>query len=368
MTAMTPTTHITDVEPLFRPFTLGRVQLRNRLVMAPMQKHRPPECVPGDELVEYYRERVRGGIGLVVTQGTTMDHPTTTSPYARLYPPALDGWRRCAEAVRSEGGEIVMQLWHEGAYRKDGWGPSAVDASGREQGQALSRSQIGEIIEVYRQSAVTAEALGFAGVELHYGEAYLLGMFLNQQKNTRDDEYGGDLDGRMRLGLEIARAIRTSVGPAFLVGVRTTAAREGGLAGTFPTPADLGRFVTAFEQAGVTHFHGFSGQFWTPEYPDLDSDLSYSGWIKRLSSVPVITVGSVGLSEPLTTTIMRETVHHHDNIAELMRRFYRGDFDLVALGRTVLTDPQWPTKLREGRFLEMPAELSWTDVFGGALG
>jgi 2,4-dienoyl-CoA reductase-like NADH-dependent reductase (Old Yellow Enzyme family) len=347
-----------DFEPLFTPFTIGKVTLRNRFVMSPMQKHKPANFVPGPEMANYYKDRIQGGIGLIVTQGTTMDHPTTMSPYARLYPPAYDGWRACADVVRKNGGEIVMQLWHEGNSREGGFGPSGLNALGKETGHALTRQQIPEIVEMYAEAARTAEKLGFTGIEMHYSQAYLLGLFLRETSNRRDDEYGGDFAARMRIGVEVARAIRAAVGPDFIVGMRTGGYRHDGSERAFPTLDDLKSFLTQMRDIGVDYFNTSTGRFFTAEYPELDKEMSYPGWIKALVGVPAMGGGCVGMSDVLTTTLAGKTVQREDNFAELLRRFHRGDFDLITLGRTIYTDAQWPTKLREHRFVDMLPEIT----------
>ena len=358
-----------SLDPLFTPFKIRNITLRNRLTMSPMQKHRPADLIPGPEQVEYYEQRMKGGLGLIVTQGTTMDHPTSEAPYARLFPPAYDSWKRCTEAVRENGGHIFMQLWHEGAQREGGWGPSGRSASGKETGKTLSDQQIREIIDTYAFSAAKCKELGFSGIELHCGHGYLMGQFIGPLSNVRDDDWGGDFNRRMRFPLEITRAVRKAVGDDFVVGLRTSL--WGGLDGSpksFNTPDELAEYLMMFQRAGVDIFHALTDKFWRPEFEDVN-DLAYAGWIKKLTGCPSIAGGSVGLDATLMESMGGKTANSigGQGFGELMRRFNRGDFDLVSLGRAILTDPEWVNKVREGRFQDLRQSLTPADIFSGPL-
>lgn len=353
------------LEPFFSPYRLGPLLLRNRFVMSPMQKFRPADLVPTKEQEEYYRQR-GGAVGMIVTQGTTIDDPTSESPYARFFPASYAAWQRCAAAVSSNGGHLVLQLWHEGGQRAGGWSPSGRSSSGRVHGQALSIQQIEALIAAYGRAATHAERLGFAGVELHAGHGYLLGQFMGPLSNRREDEYGGDLDGRMRFPLAVVRAVRASVRSDFPIGLRTSL--WSGADGTRPTvesPEELAVVLRGFVAAGVDYFSALKLRFWTPEFEG--SDLSYAGWIRRLTGMPTIAGGSVGLEDDLEVTLSGGSARSNAPVrfVELVRRFHRGDFDLVSLGRTILMDPGWLDKVRSGRLEQLAAELHARDILTG---
>ena len=355
-----------DLSALFEPYRLCGLTLANRFVMSPMQKHEPADLVPDADQVEYYRSRIAGGVGLIMTQGVTMDHPTSTSPYASFIPRAYDGWRRCVDAVRKEGGHMFPQLWHEGAHRVGGFGPSGLSGWGEPQGETLTRQQISELIEVYAKSAYDAKQMGFSGVEIHGAHGYLVDQFFMPISNKRSDEYGGSLENRMRFGLDIIRAVRAAVGSSFPISIRVSQWKNRDFdAKPCPTPEALAEFLTPLKEAGVDIFHASARRFWVPEYEG--SDMGYAGWVKKVSGLPTIAVGSVGLTNDLASNFYAGNdvkAGGEDNLAELMRRFHRGDFDMVAVGRTVLTDPEWVNKVREGRFSEIKKSISAGDLLG----
>lgn len=319
--------------------------------MSAMQDRRPVDLLPNVELAKHYADRIEGGIGLIVTQGTTMDHPTSQSPYARLFPPAYDAWRRCVEAVRERGGHIAMQLWHEGAMREGGFSPSGLAFSGATTGVALSGQQIEELIEVYAASAAKARELGFSAVELHGGHGYLLGLFASATSNKRTDAWGGEtLEARMRFPLAVVRAVRDAVGPDFPILYRFSQPAPATAPKIFRDQEELAVHAGALVAAGVDMFDVLSPRFWEPEF--AGEDLGLNAWLKKLTGAPVISGGSVGLSHDLMTVLGggQASSTAHLGFEELERRFDRGDFDLIALGRPILVDPEFLVKVRAGRF------------------
>lgn len=347
----------------FEPCSVGGLRLPTRFVMSAMQDRRPDDLLPSADLARHYTDRVDGGIGLIVTQGTTMDHPTSVSPYARLYPPAYDAWRRCADAVRGRGAQIAMQLWHESAMRAGGFSPSGLAFSGEATGVALSTAQIEELIGVYAASAATAKALGFSAVELHGGHGYLLGLFASATSNRRTDAWGGEtLEARMRFPLAVTRAVRQAVGPDFPILYRISQPAPAAAPKIFRNPDELAVGARALVKAGVDMFDVLSMRFWEPEFDG--EDLGLNGWLKRLTGAPVISGGSVGLSHDLRAVLAGGHAFStaHEGFAEMERRFDRGDLDLIALGRPILVDPQFLTKVRAGRFDDLQPLIGKDDI------
>ncbi len=347
----------------FEPCSIGGLQLPTRFVMSAMQDRRPKDLMPSADLAQHYTDRVDGGIGLIVTQGTTMDHPTSVSPYARLHTPAYAAWRRCAEAVRDRGAQIAMQLWHEGAMRAGGFSPSGLAFSGEATGVALSAVQIEELIEVYAESAAAAKELGFSAVELHGGHGYLLGLFASATSNIRTDEWGGDtLEARLRFPLAVTRAVRQAVGPDFPVLYRISQPSPQTAPKIFRNPNELAVYARALVMAGVDMFDVLSMRFWDAEFEG--EDLGLSGWLKRLTGAPAIGGGSIGLSHDLRSVLAGEQAFStaHEGFAEMERRFDRGDFDLIALGRPILVDPMFLMKIRAGRFDELKPTIGKDDI------
>lgn len=355
-----------NIESLFDPFPFGDRTLSNRIVMAPMTRSMSPGGIPTPDVAAYYRRRTEGGVGLIVTEGTAVDHPASSGYPAvpRIHgDDALAGWRRVVGEVHAAGGAIVPQLWHVGSVRHrgmepdpevPGYGPSAVPHPGVENAEPpveMSEADIAKVIDAFARAAADARAVGFDGVEIHGAHGYLIDQFLWERTNRRTDRWGGDLAARSRFALEIVRAVRRAVGPDFPVIFRFSQWKSGGYdARLVTTPAQLETFLCPFVDAGVDLFHASTRRYWAPEFEG--SDLNLAGWTKKLTGKPTITVGSVGLDTDFFGAF-RGASAQPTGIEELLRRLEAGEFDLVAVGRALLADSQWPRKIRERRLQEI---------------
>jgi 2,4-dienoyl-CoA reductase-like NADH-dependent reductase (Old Yellow Enzyme family) len=351
--------------PLFQPFEGGGLTLNNRVVMAPMTRWKSPDQIPGREVAAYYRRRAENEVGLIVTEGTTIDHPV--SSYSVRTPAfhgaALEGWRRVVGEVHEAGGKIVPQLWHVGAMRhpNDDYpnrdlpsaSPSGLFRPGGKQANApLSHSAIREIVDSFARAAAAARELGFDGLEVHGAHGYILDAFLWEGLNRREDEYGGDVARRTRFAVEVIAAIRAAVGPGFPVILRVSQWKQQDYAARLAeTPERLREVFQPIADAGVDIFHCSQRRYWDEEFPG--SPMNLAGWMKRLFGKPVITVGSVGLSGPMSVTELGSVAHPSLDFDPLVRRLAAGEVDLVAVGRALLIDPQWALKLKQGRFDEL---------------
>jgi 2,4-dienoyl-CoA reductase-like NADH-dependent reductase (Old Yellow Enzyme family) len=338
----------TDV--LFRPFQLKNLKLPNRIVMAPMTRSHSPAGVPGADVAAYYRRRAEGGVGLIVTEGTFINDPAAGfhPDVPRFYgDQALAGWRRVAEEVHAAGGLIFPQLWHVGRVVSPGLEPNeGVTPIGPDE------ADIDSLIDAYAQGARDAKQLGFDGVELHGAHGYLIDQFFWDQTNHRSDRYGGDLASRTSFAADIIREVRTRVGPGFPVVLRWSQWKlqdyEAKLA---RTPQELERFLGPLVEAGVDAFHCSQRRFWEPEF--AGSDLNLAGWTKKLSGKPTITVGSVTLNEDMMTSFGASGTAAVTGIDNLLERLDRDEFDLVAIGRSLIVNPAWPGIVRRGALHEL---------------
>jgi 2,4-dienoyl-CoA reductase-like NADH-dependent reductase (Old Yellow Enzyme family) len=357
------------VDALFRPFTLNGLSLPNRIVMAPMTRWRSPLGVPGDDVAAYYRRRAENDCGLIITEGTTVDHPVAS--YSTRVPafhgPALSGWRRVVAQVHAAGGRIMPQLWHVGIARRPSQDYSnrdlpSVSPSGmflpnrKAVAPPATREQIRSVIDAFVKAACHARELGFDGIELHGAHGYLFDQFFWEPINQRDDEYGGTLEGRTRFAVETIEAIRRAVGNDYPFILRISQWKEQDYTAKLArTPEELGAFLTILTRAGIDAFHCSQRRYWEPEFPG--SDLNLAGWARRLTQKPSIAVGSVGLSAELNTR-GAEGLGQHAAVAGiegLLDRIGRDEFDLIAVGRALLADPEWARKVREQRFDELTA-------------
>jgi 2,4-dienoyl-CoA reductase-like NADH-dependent reductase (Old Yellow Enzyme family) len=350
-----------DPAPLFSPFAVGDLELPNRFVMAPMTRAHSPAGVPGEDVAAYYARRA-AHLGLIVTEGTYVDHPSAGSSdrVPRFYGEAsLAGWKRVVDSVHAAGGRIIPQLWHLGVTRSEGaaphpdapvLSPSGLRADSTKKGQAASVHDIDEIIASFVRAANDAQRLGFDGVELHGAHGYLLDQFAWSVTNRRDDTYGGSISNRAQLSAEIVSAIRSEVGPRFLIAYRFSQWKGGQYdARIAESPDELEQFLQPIAEAGVSLLHASTRRYWLPEFEG--SSRTLAGWTKRLTGLPVIALGSVGVAGAFLGGA--HEIQDSLSIAPLLDLFERGEFDLVALGRAVLSDPEWTEKLRTGRLDEI---------------
>ena len=354
-----------SVAALFDPVMLGSLELRNRIVMAPMTRAFSPGGVPGANVAKYYRRRAEGGVGLIITEGTWIGHPSASNDpnVPNFYgDEALAGWREVCRQVHSAGAKIVPQLWHVGAAAKSEvaeiyaeqvadetgrLGPSGLVKAGVEGGRAMIASEIEAIIEAYADAAADAAALGFDGVEIHGAHGYLIDQFLWHETNARSDGFGGDIAERTRFAAEIVRRIRSRTSPDFPIILRFSQWKMQDYgARPWPTPEDLETFLRPLVDAGVDIFHWSQRRYWDPEF--AGSELNLAGWTRKLSGKPTITVGSVTLSAEMIATLMEGETATPRSIIDLVGRLERQEFDLVAIGRALITNPDWPKVIASG--------------------
>ena len=356
---------ILNLQPLFAKLQVNGVTLANRFVMPGMQRGWCEGGAPGERLADYYRERARGGVALIITEACAVDHPSATQGpfYGRLQAQTMPAWARCVDAAHEGGARIFVQLWHEGAIRREGGdgpyaahptlSPSGFIRPGVGNGQAASAQELAEIRDAFVLSARLARDAGADGVEVHAAHGYLLDQFLWAGSNQRDDGYGGaDIRDRVRFPAEIVGAIRAELGAGFPISVRFSQWKETDFSAKVADSVDdLRIMVDTLRTAGVDMFHVSTRRFFTPEWEG--SDLGLAGWVKSMTDAAVCAVGSVGLDTDIMESAEGELDIAHQlvpGLRELERRFDRGDFDLVSVGRSNISDPDWVRKVRDGAF------------------
>ncbi|MFD5464210.1 NADH:flavin oxidoreductase [Kitasatospora sp. NPDC127059] len=351
-------------EILSRPVTINGLTVPNRIAMAPMTRSFSPGGVPGEDVRSYYARRAAAGVGLIVTEGTYVGHESAgqSDTIPRFHgEEQLAGWAEVAEAVHAAGGTIVPQLWHIGMVRKQGdppfadapaVGPSGIRLDGTEgTGRAMTRADLDAVIGAFAEAAAAAERIGFDGVELHGAHGYLLDQFLWAGTNRRTDAYGGDPVARTKFTAELVAAVRAAVSPAFPVIFRYSQWKSGNYdARLAETPQELEAILTPLAEAGVDAFHASTRRYWVPEFDG--SDLNLAGWTKKLTGRPAITVGSIGLDGDFLQAFAGEG-SPLKGIDNLLDRLERDEFDLVAVGRALLQDPEWAAKVLSDRFAEL---------------
>lgn len=328
------------VQSLFRPFMMGKLSLSNRTVMAPMTRQKSPNGVPGPDVAAYYRRRAENGVGLIVTEGTVINHSDSSNQndVPHIYgEEALNGWANVVSEVHEAGGKIVPQIWHMGA---------------RGNVNEYSVDEIEHIVQEFAKAAAEAKRLGFDGIELHGAHGYLIDQFFWEQTNQRTDRYGGDFIARTTFAAEVVKACREAVGPDFPIILRISQWKGIDYSAKLVTTAEeLRSFLGPLSNAGVDIFHCSTRRFWEPEFEG--SELNFAGWVKQLTGKPTITVGSIGLEGDVSTYFKSGSGSGTASLDGLIPKLENQEFDLVAIGRALLADPAWVSKIREGRVEEL---------------
>jgi 2,4-dienoyl-CoA reductase-like NADH-dependent reductase (Old Yellow Enzyme family) len=361
-------------DPLLTPFRLRGLELRNRIVMSPMTRGFSPGGVPGQNVADYYARRAERKVGLIITEGVGVDHGASLGAGSmnEEHVPvlhgetALAGWRRVVDAVHAAGGLIFPQLWHMGPIRRANSGPSPAATSCRPSGlwgpsdglasmppayvesmklptAAMSESEIADVIDAFARSAANAAAVGFDGIAVHGAHGYLIDAFFWHETNQRTDAWGGEMTARARFGAEVVRAIRRAVGPTLPIMFRFSQWKLQDYRGVSArTPAELEVLLGALSDAGVDIFDASTRRYQEP--PFADTPLTLAGWTKKLTGKPSMAVGGVGLQKDLQGTFENGS-EAFDNLPDVRSRVAGGEFDLVAVGRSILGDPNWVLKL-----------------------
>lgn len=330
---------------LFEPIAVGPLQLKNRMVMAPLELFYTSDGIPNPKMIEFFRVRARGGIGLVVVGSVQVDPVRHKGEALYLFEAQhADGLKPLVDAIHEGGAKVFAQLLHEGRYaRAADYGglppvaPSALPSTlTQETPLEMSIEDIQQMKAYYAHAARLAITAGFDGVELCANSGYLIGQFLSPLTNQRTDAYGGDLNGRMRFLLETVAAVRQALGTEYPLTVRMGGSdlMPGGNTGE-----DTCHLAAALEHAGV------------------DAISVTGGWHE--SSIPQVTMEvppaafgylARAIKERISIPVMASNRMDFALGAELVER---GDIDMVALARPMLADPDGPNKARAGDFDEI---------------
>lgn len=348
---------------LFKPYSQGNLSLTNRIVMAPMTRQFSPNGVPTSDVAGYYKRRAQGGTGLIITEGTTVNDKVATmdANIPQFHgEEALTGWKNVVDEVHSVGGKIMPQLWHVGMARVaekapypelSSAGPSGLFKPGKQGAEPMTEEHIESVIAAFAQAAADAKSIGMDGVEIHGAHGYLIDQFFWEGTNQRTDSWGGSMDNRGRFAVEIIKAIRAATGPDFPIVLRYSQWKQQDYTARLATtPQELEQFLMPLSSAGVDIFHCSQRRYWESEFDG--SDLNLAGWTKKITGIPTITVGSVGLNDDFFGAFKGQDSSTRA-VDDLLERLEEGEFDLVAVGRALLQDPNWANKIKENRTDEL---------------
>ncbi len=353
----------TSMDILFKPFRLKSLELKNRIVMAPMTRSFSPNGVPGENVAAYYRRRAEADVGLIISEGTVIDRPAARNePGIPFFhgEASLAGWENVIKGVHEAGGKMAPQIWHVGSAASPStkWtppepidSPSGLFAPGKPRGEPMSESAIADTIAAFASAAANAKRLGFDVVEIHGAHGYLIDQFFWDKTNLRTDRYGGaTLKQRSTFAVEIIKAVRAAVGPNFPIILRVSQWKQQDYSVKLAAnPNEMTDWLLPLVEAGVDILHCSQRRFWEPEFAEIDGQdgLNFAGWAKKLTGAATISVGSVGLSGEFLAAFGGES-SKPAGLDGLVRRMERGEFDLIAVGRAILSDPQWAEKIRGG--------------------
>ena len=333
---------------IFEPLRIGTMEIKNRIVLPPMGTGYSEERKIGSRIIDYYEARARGGTGLIITEGIA---PGVKSQGPRQLSLGddqdLSGWRKLVDAVHRHGAKIAVQLHHAGYEHRDGAfvqvAPSAIKVPGRMIGvmgqlpHELTVDEIGEIVRWHADATRRAKEVGIDAVEIHSAHQYLIASFLSSASNKRQDQYGGTLENKSRLLIEVIEAMKAAVGPDYPIWPRINVCEYGVEDGI--TIEESRKVVPLAVKAGAQAIHAsayaaFSFITKAP-LPDTASFLvPLAEEVKKVTDVPVIAVGRLDL----------ETGE---------KALLEGKADLIAIGRRLIADPDLPNKTAEGRLDEI---------------
>ncbi|MNG92002.1 N-ethylmaleimide reductase [compost metagenome] len=348
-------------QTLFQPYTLGSITLANRIVMAPLTRNRASTgLVPSELAATYYAQRASAG--LLITEATQISaqaqgYQDTPGIYTHAQ---IEGWRKVTDAVHAKGGRIFVQLWHVGRVshidlQPDGAAPVAPSAIRAEtktfvnngfsdvsEPRALETEEIKQIIDDFRQAAANAIAAGFDGVEIHGANGYLLEQFLKDGANQRTDIYGGSIENRARLLLEVTAAVTGEIG-AERTGVRISPVSPANAITSSDPQGQYDYLVDQLNTLGIVYLHVVEGATGGPR----DAvPFDYDSLRRRFKNTYI---GNNGYDLALAAAQLAE-----------------GKADLFAFGRPFIANPDLVERLKKGT--PLAAFIPETLYGGGAEG
>ena len=325
--------------------------------MAPMTRNQSPGGIPTNDVISYYARRAKAEVGLIITEGIEVSH-IASSAYPNV--PRLDtnkareGWKKVVDGIKNNNGAVIAQLWHCGGFRKLGMQPnpevpgytaSGLVKPGKKVAHEMTLQDIKETIDAYASDAKICQELGFDGVEIHGAHGYLIDNFLWGGTNIREDSYGGSIQKRSQFVSDIIKAVKENVDDQFIVGLRFSQWKQHDFSAKLAsTPDDLKKILMPPVEAGLDFLHSSMRRFWESEFEGSDENLAY--WTKKISNIPTIGVGSVGLDSDFIDMTAPATPTSIDKAIDDIKK---QKYDLIAVGRALLSDYEWVVKMKEGR-------------------
>ncbi|WP_261132275.1 NADH:flavin oxidoreductase [Bacillus sp. Marseille-Q3570] len=337
------------MNPLFNTGKLGKVEMKNRYMVAPMTRVSAEADGQANHRMEKYYERyAKGGFGAIITEGIYLDESYSQGYHNQpgiANEKQMEAWRSIVETVQHHGSKIIAQLMHAGSqaqgnrFTDETVGPSAITPKGEqlpfyggfgpyEEPKEITLDEIENVKSSFGKAAVYAKDAGFDGIEIHGANGYLLDQFLTDYLNHREDQYGGSLENRLQFMLEIIDVVRQAVGDEFMVGIRISQGKVSDQEYKWPN-GEKDAF-TIFSQLGETtldYIHVTDGDGSEPGFGVGTKTLAKAA--KEFSRLPVIANGGLGEPEKARKLIDQEQA------------------DFISLGTTALANPDAPNRVRK---------------------
>jgi 2,4-dienoyl-CoA reductase-like NADH-dependent reductase (Old Yellow Enzyme family) len=339
---------------LFSNIKLGNAMLKNRVGLAPMTRtSATEEGLATEDMAKYYANFANGGFSLIITEGTYTDEAYSQGYFNQpgiATKTQADAWEKVVNAVHDKGGKIILQLMHAGAlsqgnrFKDDTIAPSVVKPKGEQlgfyggQGEfstplEMTDEDIAQVINGFITSAKNAKEAGFDGLEIHGANGYILDQFLTDYTNNRNDKYGGSLENRIRLLLEVVEAVREAVGNSFTVGIRISQGKVNDAEHKWSGGVSDAEFIfNKLGEAGVDYIHVTEGQATAPAFEN--SEYTLVELAKKYGKT--VAIGNGSLEQP--------------EVAESLLKSEKAD--LITLGKGALANQDWSNKVAKGKELK----------------
>lgn len=343
-----------STENLFETVTLGKTILNNRVGVAPMTRtSATEEGLVTNQMISYYTSFAQGGFGLILTEGTYIDDRYSQTYFKQpgiVYDKQAQEWKKVVDSVHQAGAKIFMQIQHTGPlsqgnrFMEGTIAPSAVQPKGEQlefyggKGpfslpKEATKEEITDVINGFVNAAKHAQSVGFDGVEIHGANGYLLDAFLTDYTNQRTDEYGGTTENRVRLLVEVSKAVREAVGTDFTVGIRISQGKVNDYTHKWAgKEQDAAIIFGQLGQAGLDYIHITEHKAWQPAFDT--SDLSLAAFAKKYGKIPVIANG------------------HLENPSKASEMIAHGEADVITLGKGALANHDWVNKVQDNETLK----------------
>ncbi len=356
-----------ETNVLFEELIVGKTVLGNRVGVAPMTRTSASfEGLATDQMVSYYTSFARGGFGLIITEGI---YPDSKYSQGYLHQPGLafeeqaQAWKKVVDSVHEAGAKIFAQLMHAGAlsqgnrFVKESIAPSAVQPKGEQMEfyggkgpfstpKEATKEDIAEVVKGFVDAAILAKQAGFDGVEIHGANGYILDQFLTDYTNQRTDEYGGSTENRVRLLVEVSKAVREAVGTDFTLGIRISQGKVNDYEHKWAGKENDAEIIFGqLGQAGLDFIHVTEYEAWQPAFPEGKGTTATEPAFEEGKS----SLAALAKKYGKQIVIANGHLENPDTAREIIEK---GEADVITLGKGALANHDWVSKVKNGEPLE----------------